>query len=124
MHVYFACPAAPGPPADIKVVVSTPQSLLLTWLPPADPNGVITKYNVYHRVLDGREELKHDKQAVVASQTSLEAKGLQQHVEYQFWVTASTRVGEGQSSHVVSQMPAPRGTPRPLFLSCRVCFCF
>jgi len=30
---------------------------------------------------------------------------LQQNVEYQFWVTSSTRVGEGQSSRVIAQVP-------------------
>ncbi|KAE8748711.1 hypothetical protein FOCC_FOCC004514 [Frankliniella occidentalis] len=105
---------APGPPSDIKVVVSGPQSLLLTWLPPAEPNGAITKYTVYSRMVagPGREELKHEKQTLSASQTSHEVKGLQQHVEYQFWVTASTRVGEGQSSHPVSQVPTARAGAR------------
>uniref|UniRef100_A0A1B0GKQ0 Down syndrome cell adhesion molecule-like protein Dscam2 n=2 Tax=Lutzomyia longipalpis TaxID=7200 RepID=A0A1B0GKQ0_LUTLO len=81
---------APEAPADIKVVVSSPQSLFVSWLPPNEPNGVITKYNLYTRVL------------------SYEAKGLQAHVEYQFWVTASTRVGEGKSSRVASQITSNR----------------
>ncbi|KAK3920463.1 Down syndrome cell adhesion molecule-like protein Dscam2 [Frankliniella fusca] len=108
---------APGPPADIKVVVSGPQSLLLSWLPPAEPNGALTRYTVYSRVVSGtevmgREELKHEKQTLSATQTSLEVRGLLQHTEYQFWVTASTRVGEGQSSHPVSQVPKARAGPR------------
>ncbi|XP_068083857.1 cell adhesion molecule Dscam2 [Anabrus simplex] len=99
---------APGSPADIKVVVSSPQSLLVSWLPPTEPNGIITKYNLYTRVVDGREELNHGKRNLPSQDTSYEAKGLQQHVEYQFWVTASTRVGEGQSSRVVAQVPSNR----------------
>ncbi|PSN52800.1 Down syndrome cell adhesion molecule-like protein Dscam2 [Blattella germanica] len=86
---------APGSPADIKVVVSSPQSLLVSWLPPTEPN-------------DGRDELNHGKRNLPSQHTSFEAKGLQQHVEYQFWVTASTRVGEGQSSKVVAQVPTSR----------------
>lgn len=39
----------PGSPADIKVVVSSPQALFISWLPPVEPNGVITKYNLYTR---------------------------------------------------------------------------
>jgi len=39
----------PGSPADIKVVVSSPQALFISWLPPLEPNGVITKYNLYTR---------------------------------------------------------------------------
>ncbi|KAJ8866133.1 hypothetical protein PR048_033657 [Dryococelus australis] len=98
----------PGPPADIKVVVSSSQSLLISWLPPADPNGIVTKYNLYTRIVDGRDELNHAKLNLASQHTSYESKGLQQHVEYQYWVTASTRIGEGQSSRVVSQVPTNR----------------
>ncbi|XP_033224907.1 Down syndrome cell adhesion molecule-like protein Dscam2 [Belonocnema kinseyi] len=98
----------PGSPADIKVVVSSPQALFISWLPPLEPNGIITKYNLYTRVVDGREELNHGKRTLTAANTVFEATGLQQHVEYQFWVTGSTRVGEGQSSKVAAQVPTNR----------------
>ncbi|XP_023316145.1 Down syndrome cell adhesion molecule-like protein Dscam2 [Trichogramma pretiosum] len=98
----------PGSPADIKVVVSSPQALFISWLPPVEPNGLITKYNLYTRVVDGRQELNHGKRTLPAADTYFEATGLQQHVEYQFWVTASTRVGEGQNSKVAAQVPTNR----------------
>ncbi|XP_031836497.1 Down syndrome cell adhesion molecule 2 isoform X8 [Nomia melanderi] len=98
----------PGSPADIKVVVSSPQALFISWLPPLEPNGHITKYNLYTRVVDGREELNHGKRQLPATSTYFEATDFQQHVEYQFWVTASTRVGEGQSSRVAAQVPTNR----------------
>ncbi|XP_076388384.1 Down syndrome cell adhesion molecule 2 isoform X4 [Megachile rotundata] len=98
----------PGSPADIKVVVSSPQALFISWLPPLEPNGIITKYNLYTRVVDGREELNHGKRTLPATNTYFEATDLQQHVEYQFWVTGSTRVGEGQSSRVAAQVPTNR----------------
>lgn len=59
--------------------------------------------------MEGREELNHNKRNLASSQTTFEAKDLQQHAEYQFWVTASTRVGEGKSSRVVSQISSNRG---------------
>ncbi|XP_044016886.1 Down syndrome cell adhesion molecule-like protein Dscam2 isoform X3 [Aphidius gifuensis] len=95
----------PGSPADIKVVVSSPQALFISWLPPLEPNGDITKYNLYSRIMDGREELNHGKRVLPATNLFFEVTGLQQHVEYQFWVTASTRSGEGQSSTVAAAMP-------------------
>ncbi|KAL6441312.1 hypothetical protein ACFW04_003518 [Cataglyphis niger] len=98
----------PGSPADIKVVVSSPQALFISWLPPLEPNGIITKYNLYTRVVDGREELNHGKKTLPATSTYFEATDLQQHVEYQFWVTGSTRMGEGQSSRVTAQVPTNR----------------
>ncbi|XP_043495204.1 Down syndrome cell adhesion molecule-like protein Dscam2 isoform X12 [Polistes fuscatus] len=98
----------PGSPADIKVVVSSPQALFISWLPPLEPNGIITKYNLYTRVVDGQGELNHGKRNLPATNTHFEATGLQQHVEYQFWVTGITRVGEGQSSKVAAQVPTNR----------------
>ncbi|KAK2583617.1 hypothetical protein KPH14_009555 [Odynerus spinipes] len=98
----------PGSPADIKVVVSSPQALFISWLPPLEPNGIITKYNLYTRVVDGQGELNHGKRTLSASNTHFEATDLQQHVEYQFWVTGNTRVGEGQSSKVAAQVPTNR----------------
>ena len=58
--------------------------------------------------MDGREELNHGKRTLPAKNTYFEATDLQQHVEYQFWVTGSTRVGEGQSSKVAAQVPTNR----------------
>ncbi|XP_073976314.1 Down syndrome cell adhesion molecule 2 isoform X7 [Rhodnius prolixus] len=99
---------APGSPGDIKVMISSPQSLLVSWLPPLQPNGIITKYTLYTRVVDGQSELNHGKRNIPHDHTYFESKNLQQHIEYQFWVTASTRVGEGPSSRVVSQVPTNR----------------
>ncbi|CAH1170098.1 unnamed protein product [Phaedon cochleariae] len=98
----------PGPPADIKVVVSSPQSLKVSWLPPAEPNGVVAKYNLYRRSMDGRTEIDNARQTVSGQHTAFEVKSVQSHIEYQFWVTASTRMGEGQKSKVVSQVATPR----------------
>lgn len=65
--------------------------------------------SVLNRVVNGQEELNHGKRNLPSQQTSFDAKNLQQHVEYQYWVTAATRVGEGQSSKVVAQVPSNRG---------------
>jgi Fibronectin type III domain len=62
--------------------------------------------------MDGRQEVDHAKQTISSQQTNYEAKGLQSHIEYQFWITASTRIGEGQSSRVSSQIASNRGTIR------------
>uniref|UniRef100_A0A6P7FSC5 Down syndrome cell adhesion molecule-like protein Dscam2 n=1 Tax=Diabrotica virgifera virgifera TaxID=50390 RepID=A0A6P7FSC5_DIAVI len=98
----------PGPPADLKVVVSSPQSLKVSWLQPVEPNGVLTKYNLYRRSMDGRTEVDNARQTISSQNTIFEVKSVQSHIEYQFWVTASTRIGEGQSSKVVSQVATPR----------------
>lgn len=99
---------APEAPDDIKALISSTQSLFISWLPPNESNGIITKYNLYTRVIDGREEINNEKRTLSAEQTNYEAKNLHPHIEYQFWVTASTRVGEGKSSRVVSQVTSNR----------------
>ena len=53
--------------------------------------------------------MKHEKRNLLSQHTTFEVKGLEQRAEYQFWVTAFTRVGEGQSSRVVAQVPTSRG---------------
>ncbi|XP_058831706.1 cell adhesion molecule Dscam2 isoform X11 [Topomyia yanbarensis] len=99
---------APEAPSDIKIAISSPSSLYVSWLPPSEPNGIITKYNLYMRAVNGREELSNDKRNLLPHQHYFEAKQLQSHTEYQFWVSASTRVGEGKSTRVVSQMTSNR----------------
>ncbi|CRL00266.1 CLUMA_CG013539, isoform A [Clunio marinus] len=103
---------APEAPSDIKVVVSSSNSLYISWLEPKDPNGIITKYNLYSRQVNGREEMNNDKRVLPSQQTYFEATGLQAHTEYQFWITASTRVGEGKSSRVASQIISNRVAAR------------
>jgi Down syndrome cell adhesion protein 1 len=92
----------PEAPSDIKIVVSSSTSLYVSWLPPIFSNGVITKYNLYTRQVNGRDELHNEKKTINALQSYYEATNLMPHVEYQFWVSSSTRVGEGKSSKVVS----------------------
>ncbi|XP_070298120.1 cell adhesion molecule DSCAML1-like, partial [Salvelinus sp. IW2-2015] len=37
----------PGPPAGIKAVPSSTSSVVVSWLPPHKPNGIIRKYTIY-----------------------------------------------------------------------------
>ncbi|GAB6033414.1 Down syndrome cell adhesion molecule-like protein 1 [Chamberlinius hualienensis] len=67
----------PSAPTAIKAVLSSVDGILVTWKPPATPN--------------------------VKNELLLEVKGLKRHVQYDFWVTASTSIGEGQSTKVISQ---------------------
>lgn len=99
---------APEAPSDIKIAISSPSSLYVSWLPPSEPNGIITRYNLYMRAVNGREELSNDKRNLLPHQHYFEAKQLQGHTEYQFWVSASTSIGEGKSTRVVSLMTSSR----------------
>lgn len=39
--------SVPGPPAGIKAVPSSASSVVVSWLPPAKPNGIIRKYTIF-----------------------------------------------------------------------------
>lgn len=39
--------SVPGPPAGIKAVPSSASSVVVSWLPPTKPNGVIRKYTIF-----------------------------------------------------------------------------
>lgn len=39
--------SVPGPPAAIKVLVSSGTSILISWKRPDEPNGEISHYTVY-----------------------------------------------------------------------------
>lgn len=48
----------PEAPERIKSVVNTDSSVIISWLPPRRPNGIVTKYIVYIRILEKGQELK------------------------------------------------------------------
>lgn len=97
------CLAVPGTLTELKAVVSSFQSVLISWRPPSQPNGIITKYTVYSRENDATSETKMEN--VPPEQTHLVVNGLKQNKPYEFWVTASTIVGEGESSKRIIAIP-------------------
>lgn len=48
----------PEAPERVKSVVNTESSVIISWLPPRRPNGIVTKYIVYIRILEKGQELK------------------------------------------------------------------
>lgn len=98
--------AVPDAPELVKSVVNTESSVIISWLPPRRPNGLITKYNVYIRVLEKGQELKILKEVLPAHNRHFEAKDLNFRETYEAWVTASTRVGQGPSTAVIKLVPS------------------
>lgn len=82
------------------------ESILISWRPPSQPNGVISQYTVYVKAENAEEPTT---QKVLPSQLTHEASGLDKTVTYDFWVTASTNIGEGQASKLVTLSPTVRG---------------
>uniref|UniRef100_A0A182QBV3 Down syndrome cell adhesion molecule n=1 Tax=Anopheles farauti TaxID=69004 RepID=A0A182QBV3_9DIPT len=94
----------PEAPTAVKALVMSEGSILVSWQPPAQPNGLILQYTVY--IKSGEQEPKSHK--VPSFQMSYEASGLEKNQKYEFWVTASTTIGEGQSSKTFSAMPSDK----------------
>ncbi|XP_050081262.1 cell adhesion molecule Dscam2 isoform X16 [Anopheles maculipalpis] len=94
----------PEAPTAVKALVMSEGSILVSWQPPAQPNGLILQYTVY--IKSGDQEPKSFK--VPSFQINYEASGLEKNQKYEFWVTASTTIGEGQSSKTLSAMPSDK----------------
>ncbi|XP_017771587.1 PREDICTED: Down syndrome cell adhesion molecule-like protein Dscam2 [Nicrophorus vespilloides] len=92
----------PSAPEEIKAVLSGSNRILVSWLPPKFSNGPLTGYTFYMSTLvDGKEEGTNKR--VLSPATEMhETVRLQDTATCQFWVTASTRVGEGESTRVVT----------------------
>lgn len=97
---------APEAPIAIKALVMSAESILVSWRPPSQPNGVISQYTVYTKADNVEEPVS---QKVPPNQLTYEAKGLDKQRRYDFWVAASTNIGEGEASKIVSLAPNIRG---------------
>ncbi|XP_038214382.1 Down syndrome cell adhesion molecule-like protein Dscam2 isoform X6 [Zerene cesonia] len=93
----------PEAPRAVKALVMGADSILVSWRPPAQPNGVVTHYNVYTQA----QNAEPHPNKVPASQTSYSATELKAG-RYDFWVTASTNIGEGQPSATASCSPSDK----------------
>ncbi|XP_054089354.1 cell adhesion molecule Dscam2 isoform X47 [Zeugodacus cucurbitae] len=97
-------PDVPEAPTDVKALVKGQAAILVSWRPPAQPNGIIQQYTVYSKVEGAEGEPKSQK--IPQYQMSYEATDLEKNKPYEFWVTASTNIGEGQQSKSIVAMPS------------------
>ncbi|XP_034142423.1 Down syndrome cell adhesion molecule-like protein Dscam2 isoform X27 [Drosophila guanche] len=97
-------PDVPEAPTDVKALVMGNAAILVSWRQPAQPNGIITQYTVYSKAEGAETETKTQK--VPHYQMSFEASELEKNKPYEFWVTASTTIGEGQQSKSIVAMPS------------------
>ncbi|XP_023247278.1 Down syndrome cell adhesion molecule-like protein Dscam2 [Copidosoma floridanum] len=94
---------APEAPTAIKALVMSADSILVSWRPPSQPNGVISQYIVYTKANNTEQPTS---QKVPPNQLTHEISGLDEKRRYDFWVTASTNIGEGQLSKIVNLAPS------------------
>lgn len=91
-------------------------SILVSWKPPTEPNGIIEYYMVYYKEAGNNNE-KPKSQKIVPNlrnqNLSYQAKNLDSLLKYEFWVTAATTIGEGQPSKKVNVSPSTSGELKP-----------
>lgn len=53
----YVCTLAPSVPADIKAVISSIKTIVVSWLPPIHSNGKLTGYILYISILSGHKDV-------------------------------------------------------------------
>lgn len=101
----------PEPPANIKAATLTADSILISWLAPKHKNGNIQQYTVYSREAGKKGQAKSHMVRVDehGNPASFEARGMIENQMYEFWVSATTSMGEGEPTAVVAQSTNTRG---------------
>ena len=95
----------PGsPPKNVSVYTVSPFAVKIEWNTPATPNGVITNYTVYNSTGDRVA-------SVGGSQRNFVYSGLSPFESVGICVSASTAIGEGPKSAVVSNRTTETGPP-------------
>ena len=97
--------AVPDAPERVKPIVTSENSVIISWLPPRRPNGILTLFTIFIRILEKGQELKIIKTTLPAQNHHYEAKNLNTKETYEAWVTASTKLGSGPSTPVVKLIP-------------------
>lgn len=127
-YPFVGC-TVPGAPSEVKAVISSPDSAIITWKDPINKNGLITKYTLNWRELNknrtktavtvpkSRTNIFSTRYRVPESHPQYKLTGLVHNVIYEAWVSASTRVGEGPSTGIVTFEPVSKIPARILELS-------
>ncbi|XP_053408969.1 cell adhesion molecule DSCAM-like isoform X3 [Mercenaria mercenaria] len=93
----------PGRPRGIKAWSVSNTSVIVSWQNPDSPNGILTAFSVYYsNTSASAQEMKID---VPPDQSAYVLHGLEPGVNYWVRVTANTRMGEGESTQIVTVMP-------------------
>ena len=81
------------------IVNVTDTTVILSWMSPDSPNGIITRYQVQFRSNDNSDDFNQRSTCLL---TTITVMGLISNTEYVFEVRATTRVGNGPFSNNVT----------------------
>uniref|UniRef100_A0A673Z807 DS cell adhesion molecule like 1 n=1 Tax=Salmo trutta TaxID=8032 RepID=A0A673Z807_SALTR len=103
----------PGPPAGIKAVPSSPNSVVVSWLPPHKPNGVIRKYTIYCSSPGSGQPAPSEYEAN-PEMLFYRITHLTRGKQYLIWASAVTTAGRGNISEKVTVEPAGKAPAKIL----------
>ena len=84
------------------IVDVTDTTVILSWMPPDPPNGIITQYQVQYRIANSDDSFGNNEVNTLSTDLNYTVTGLTTSTEYEFRVRAFTLVGRGPSSNVVT----------------------
>ncbi|XP_029000673.1 immunoglobulin superfamily DCC subclass member 4 isoform X2 [Betta splendens] len=87
-----------SPPEEVQLSALDSSSVLVSWRPPVEPNGIIVSYSVLYTGNLSQPEYMWKNLTQDGSITSAEVQGLSSGARYYFKVGASTEVGPGPYS--------------------------
>ena len=103
IYLFHSLITVPSSPRNVTVVYKTPTSLLVTWVSPFIPNGVLTMYEVTYTGVSSVNPVPDSffqllSITVSAANTSLVLQHLVPYSNYTISVRAFTSVGPGKYS--------------------------
>ncbi|RUS77575.1 hypothetical protein EGW08_014679, partial [Elysia chlorotica] len=91
----------PDAPAKIKALATNDSAILVSWLPPARPNGIIRGYTLYFNN-QSSPEVEDILIPLASTSTHFMMGDLPRGTEFAFRCSASTAMGEGRSTKYIS----------------------
>ncbi|XP_035240186.1 Down syndrome cell adhesion molecule-like protein 1 homolog [Anguilla anguilla] len=119
----------PGPPAGIKAVPSSASSVVVSWLPPNKPNGIIRKYTIYCSSPGSGQPVSSGHSGFLPQSKDMQAPSeyeanpellfyrithLNRGQQYLIWAAAVTTAGRGNISEKVTVEPAGKAPAKIL----------
>ncbi|XP_071958859.1 cell adhesion molecule DSCAM-like isoform X2 [Antedon mediterranea] len=106
----------PSMPADIKAHAHTPTSIMVSWQPPLEINGILQKY-ILTMTASKHGETILSNFTLHVNVTHYLVNNLVTEQAYDFYVKAATIIGPGEASNVATEIPLSRVPARIMSFS-------
>ncbi|XP_008591881.1 PREDICTED: phosphatidylinositol phosphatase PTPRQ, partial [Galeopterus variegatus] len=106
------------PPKDVHYVNLSSSSIIIFWMPPSKPNGIIQYYSVYYKNSSGTFMQNFTLHEVTNDFDNMTVSAIIDKLAifsyYTFWLTASTSIGNGNKSSDIIQVYTDQDIPEGL----------